>query len=61
MRRLHGSARVATRYLALPIERYAQLDGFTAANDAFLDVAVDLGAQAVSALADAGLRPPTST
>lgn len=57
-RRLHGSARVATRHLALPIEQYAELDGFTAANEAFLPVAVDLGGKAVlGALADAGLGP----
>ena len=56
--RLHDSARVATRHLALPIERYPDLDGFTAANDAFLAVAVDLGCDAVlGALADAGLEP----
>jgi len=56
VRRFHDSARVATRHLALPIEQYAALDGFTAANDAFLSVAVDLGAEAVlGALADAGL------
>ncbi|HEY3751172.1 MAG TPA: 3-oxoacyl-[acyl-carrier-protein] synthase III C-terminal domain-containing protein [Pseudonocardiaceae bacterium] len=56
-RRLHASAKVATRHLALPIERYPELDGFTAANDVFLDVAVDLGTQAVAAaLAEAGLH-----
>ncbi|MDT4905697.1 MAG: alkylresorcinol/alkylpyrone synthase [Pseudonocardiales bacterium] len=56
--RVHGSARVATRHLALPIERYAELDGFTAANEAFLPVAVELGSRAVlGALADAGLDP----
>ncbi|KAA2261425.1 type III polyketide synthase [Solihabitans fulvus] len=54
--RLHTSARVATRHLALPIERYADLDGFTEANDAFLSVGVELGCAAVlGALADAGL------
>jgi alkylresorcinol/alkylpyrone synthase len=58
MSRLHDSARVATRHLALPIERYPELIGFTDANDAFLDVAVELGGSAlVGALADAGLRP----
>lgn len=56
-RRLHTSARVATRHLALPIERYADLAGFTEANDAFIRVAVDLGSEAVlGALEDAGLR-----
>jgi alkylresorcinol/alkylpyrone synthase len=56
--RFHTSARVATRHLALPIERYDDLDGFTAANDAFLSAAVDLGCEAALAtLADAGLRP----
>jgi alkylresorcinol/alkylpyrone synthase len=56
--RFHTSTRVATRHLALPIERYGELDGFTAANDAFLSVAVDLGCDAVlGALARAGLEP----
>jgi alkylresorcinol/alkylpyrone synthase len=56
--RFHRSARVGTRHLALPIERYGELDGFTASNDAFLSVAVDLGCEAaLAALADAGLRP----
>jgi alkylresorcinol/alkylpyrone synthase len=56
VRRLHTSAKVATRHLALPIESYPLLDGFTAANDAFIDVGVELGTQAVAgALAEAGL------
>jgi alkylresorcinol/alkylpyrone synthase len=55
-RRLHSSAQVATRHLALPIDRYPLLDGFTSANDAFVEVAVDLGTQAVvGALGEAGL------
>lgn len=58
VRRLHSSARVATRHLALPIERYTDLDGFTDANDAFIDVAVELGSLAMlGALTDAGLVP----
>ncbi len=57
-RRFFTSAQVATRHLALPIERYPDLADFTAANDAFLDVAVDLGTQVVSdALTEAGLDP----
>ena len=56
--RFHSSARVGTRHLALPIEQYGELAGFTAANDAFLSVAVDLGCEAaLAALSDAGLRP----
>jgi alkylresorcinol/alkylpyrone synthase len=56
--RFHGSTRVATRHLALPIERYDELDGFTAANDAFVPAAVDLGCDAaLAALAAAGLAP----
>ncbi len=56
--RFHASARVATRHLALPIERYEAIDDFTAANDAFLSAAVDLGCEAaLAALADAGLTP----
>jgi alkylresorcinol/alkylpyrone synthase len=56
--RLHASASVTTRHLALPIERYAELADFTAANDAFIEVAVDLGAEAIEgALVRAGLEP----
>jgi alkylresorcinol/alkylpyrone synthase len=56
--RFHGSVRVATRHLALPIERYDELDGFTAANDAFVPAAVDLGCDAALAALDAaGLAP----
>lgn len=55
-RRLHASTTVATRHLALPLERYPDLRDFTEANEAFLSVAVDLGAQAVAgALKEAGL------
>lgn len=58
IRRLHTSAQVLTRHLALPIESYPSLAGFTATNDAFIDVGVTLGAQAVAgALKDVGLVP----
>ncbi|WP_214410897.1 type III polyketide synthase [Sphaerisporangium fuscum] len=54
--RLHTSARVGHRNLALPLEQYAKLDGFGTANAAFIEAAVDLGAEAVGgALEAAGL------
>lgn len=56
VRRLHASALVEHRHLVLPLEEYAKLDSFSAANDVYLEAATDLGAQAVArALADAGL------
>src|SRR5262245_24023367 len=47
---------VEHRNLALPLERYPKLSGFTEANSAYIDVAVELGEQAVvSALNAAGI------
>jgi alkylresorcinol/alkylpyrone synthase len=54
--RLHAATGVRTRHLALPLERYGELAGFGAANDAFIHVGVELGTQAVTAaLGRAGL------
>jgi alkylresorcinol/alkylpyrone synthase len=53
---LHRNVLVGGRHLALPLEAYVALDDFGAANDAWLQVAQEVGEQAVkSALARAGL------
>lgn len=57
-RRLHAASDVTTRGLALPLQDYASLAGFGAANDAFLRVGADLGETvARDALEGAGLAP----
>lgn len=56
--RFAGTAGVDHRSLALPLSRYPNLTGFTEANAAYLEVAVDLGERAVlSALDAAGIAP----
>ncbi|MGA4846148.1 type III polyketide synthase [Streptomyces sp. G5(2025)] len=58
LRRLHASAGVRTRHLALPIERYAGLRDFGQSNDAWLAVGLELGEEALTgALREAGLDP----
>ncbi|GGL16632.1 stilbene synthase [Planomonospora parontospora subsp. antibiotica] len=58
LNRFHASAGVGHRHLSLPLDRYDKLDGFGAANDVFIDTALELGAQAVGgALEEAGLAP----
>lgn len=58
LRRLHASAGVRTRHLALPIERYAALDDFGQSNDAWMAAGLDLGEEALTgALKEAGLEP----
>lgn len=56
--RLHANAGVQHRHTVMPIERYADLDGFGGANDVFIDRAVEMGCRAVTeALDGAGLAP----
>ena len=58
VQRLHANAGVQTRHLALPLERYGELADFTESNHVFIDVAVELGARAVTdALKAVGLTP----
>ena len=55
---LHRNVLVGGRHLALPLDGYASLTGFGAANDAWLRVAQDVGERAVrDALAAAGVEP----
>jgi alkylresorcinol/alkylpyrone synthase len=55
---LHRSVQVSGRFLAQPIERYASLVTFQQRNDAWIDVALELGEQVVRrALERTGLTP----
>ena len=55
---LHRNVQVRGRHLALPLEEYARLEGFAAANDAWIRVGLEVGAAAItSALSRAGLAP----
>jgi alkylresorcinol/alkylpyrone synthase len=57
LERLHASAMVRTRHLALPLDSYEFLAGFGPANDVFIDVGVALADRAMrAALESAGLR-----
>jgi alkylresorcinol/alkylpyrone synthase len=58
LRRLHASAGVRTRHLALPIERYAGLRDFGQSNDAWMAAGLEWGEEALTgALKEAGLAP----
>jgi len=58
LHRLHTNAKVGHRHTALPLPDYLDLADFTAANDAYVKVAVDLGTRACrAAIQSAGLEP----
>lgn len=55
---LHRAVQVSGRYLALPLDGYARLDTFARCNDAWIEVAAELGERAArDALQGAGLSP----
>ncbi len=57
-RRFALSSGVEFRNTALPLADYRRLSGFTEANDAYIDVALDLGEQALrAALNQANVKP----
>jgi len=56
--RIHAHTGVETRHTALPLDAYADLTSFDAANDAFVREGTDLAAEACRrALAEAGVEP----
>ncbi len=58
LKRLHSHAGVKTRHLAIELDDYPELEGFTAANDAWIRVGVQMGEEAVRrALESAHLVP----
>lgn len=57
-RRFALSSGVESRHIALPVSRYSELSGFTEANDAFVEIALDLSEQALlTALDEAKVKP----
>jgi alkylresorcinol/alkylpyrone synthase len=58
LEQLHRSVLVGGRHLALPLAEYESIDSFGKANDAFVRVACDIGAEAVTtALGTIGATP----
>ena len=52
-RRFHAATQVTGRSLALPIDEYVKLEGFTGANNVYVETAVDLATRAVQGALDA--------
>jgi alkylresorcinol/alkylpyrone synthase len=58
-RRFANTSGVETRQLALPLSQYSDLSGFTEANDAYLDIALELGERALLSALDAAKVHPS--
>ena len=55
---LHAHSGIEHRHMALPLEDYPHLDGFTGSNDAFIRIGTDMAIEAVTtALKASGLTP----
>ena len=54
VRRFHEAVKVGGRYLALPMEAYDELTDFGKANDAWLEVGLDLADCTVTGVATVG-------
>ncbi len=58
LRRLHENVLVGGRHLALPLEEYDRIDTFGKANDAWIEVGLEVGGEALGkALERAGVAP----
>lgn len=57
--RFTASSGVKFRHHALPLPRYGELSGFTEANNAYLEVALDLGERALLSALDAAKVKPS--
>ncbi|WP_329522196.1 type III polyketide synthase [Spirillospora sp. NBC_01491] len=58
LERFHAATQVTGRNLALPLEEYENLTGFTAANDLYIETAIDLGTKAVREVLEAASIDP---
>ena len=54
--RIHKATEVKYRSITLPLDAYSEIEDFSASNDAFIRIGIELGAKAIeSALNEAGL------
>ena len=60
LEQLHKNVLVGTRHLALPLERYAELDGFGESNAEWIRVAEEIGAEAAARVLDRAGLPPSA-